>query len=531
MDDDATLLRRYLHAGSQEAFTALVQHYFRLVYAAALRRTNGDPHRAGDVAQMVFSSFAREARRLPRETVLAGWFYVATRNAALNLQRGERRRRVYEQQAHAMNVELREMSSGAEWEKLRPLLDAAMDELPAKDRDAVLLRFFEAQTYGAVAQTLNLSEDAARMRVDRALEKLRRALERFGVTSTASALGLLLTHQAGAAVPSGLAISVAAAAFASAWSSATSPLVSFFALMNTTKAFTAAALVALLALGAAFYESKQARESRSAMEAMRADREQLLQRLAAEAGEGLTETKKPPLAAVGAPPFVSTPVVISTPTPIQQNPPPPISSGLLRPGNPLGSLYALRGDAAAMEAWLKAERSGLDLQLGPLWASLALTPEQTERVKGILMERFEALVDLIGAAEARGKKMSDPEVKASYQAAVDKMENELHTLLGDSGYEQLKQYGATTSIREVVRSLAGNLYHTATPLTSPQAEQLVQLVATHSRQNDPATTDWAKVYADAAQFLAPAQIATLHAEQEQVMLRARLDQIGKSVVH
>jgi hypothetical protein len=185
-----------------------------------------------------------------------------------------------------------------------------------------------------------------------------------------------------------------------------------------------------------------------------------------------------------------------------------------------------------MEAWLKTERTGLDLQLGPLFTSLNLSPAQTERLKDIMMERFQSLADAIDAAQARGLSMADPEVKATYQTSVNKMENDLHTLLGDAGYEQLKQFGATAGIREVVRSLASDLYHGSAPLTAQQGEQLVQLVANHSGQNssgyNPASADWETIFAQAAQFLTDTQIAALRAERAQMLLRDQLDHIGKS---
>jgi len=54
------------------------------------------------------------------------------------------------------------------------------------------------------------------MRVERALDKLRAALARRGVTSTTAALGLALANQAAAAVPAGVAASVTSAALAGA---------------------------------------------------------------------------------------------------------------------------------------------------------------------------------------------------------------------------------------------------------------------------------------------------------------------------
>jgi hypothetical protein len=87
-----------------------------------------------------------------------------------------------------------------------------MDE---RDRDAVLLRFFDGRSFVEIGARIRLSENAARMRVERALEKLRRKLERRGVVSTTSALGLALANQAAAAMPAGLATMVTGAALGS----------------------------------------------------------------------------------------------------------------------------------------------------------------------------------------------------------------------------------------------------------------------------------------------------------------------------
>src|SRR6185295_1479860 len=192
MVDDAVLLHRYAHERSQAAFEELVRRYLDLVYAAALRRLGGDGHRAADVAQVVFATLARDAASLAHHAVLAGWLYAATRNAALNILRGEERRRTREQEAYRMQELNSSEESGADWQKLRPVLDSAMDELDERDREAVLLRFFQGRPFADVATVLRVSEDAARKRVDRALEKLRGRLLQRGIATTAAALGATL---------------------------------------------------------------------------------------------------------------------------------------------------------------------------------------------------------------------------------------------------------------------------------------------------------------------------------------------------
>src|SRR2546423_15578100 len=102
MTDDEKLLGRFAKDRDEEAFRELVSRHFGLVYSVALRQLNGDTHLAQDVAQPVFTDLARKAASLPSNTVLSGWLYQAARFAAAKTVRAERRRRVREQEAFAM---------------------------------------------------------------------------------------------------------------------------------------------------------------------------------------------------------------------------------------------------------------------------------------------------------------------------------------------------------------------------------------------------------------------------------------------
>ena len=144
MNDDAALLREYAHEGSEAAFTELVRRYVDLVYGAALRRT-GDAYGADDVTQQVFITLARNSRRLERHTVLSAWLHTATRNAAINFMLSERRRKTRELEALDLSPET---NTKSDWDRLRPVLDSAIDELSRSDRDAVILRFLERREIG-----------------------------------------------------------------------------------------------------------------------------------------------------------------------------------------------------------------------------------------------------------------------------------------------------------------------------------------------------------------------------------------------
>ncbi len=211
MIPDAELLRRYLTERSEPAFAELVRRHLDLVYNAALRRTGSDPHRAGDVAQEVFTSLARHARALSRHPALSAWLHTATRNAALNLMLSETRRQARDS---ALLAKEAVTDRPLPWEEVRPLLDDAIDRLSETDRTAVVLRFLEKRAYAEIGNALHISEDAARMRTERALDRLRNILARRGIVSTAAALGTVVSAQPFLPAPAALATTLATQSWA-----------------------------------------------------------------------------------------------------------------------------------------------------------------------------------------------------------------------------------------------------------------------------------------------------------------------------
>ncbi len=87
------------------------------------------------------------------------------------------------------------------WADIEPLLNEGLDELNETDRAAVLLRFFRGQSMLEVAENLGTTEAAAKMRVGRAVEKLRTFFSQHGVVCSAAVL-LFLLEQNAAAQPS-----------------------------------------------------------------------------------------------------------------------------------------------------------------------------------------------------------------------------------------------------------------------------------------------------------------------------------------
>jgi len=210
MNDDLTLLREYAQGNSEEAFAALVSRHVNLVYSVALRQVR-DPQLAEEITQAVFIILARKAASLGPKTILSGWLCRTARYASANALTIQRRRQHREQEAH-MQSTLDVPATEETWSQIAPLLEVAMEKLGQKDHDAVVLRFFEGRNFKEVGAALGTSEDAAKMRVNRALEKLRKFFTKRGMSSTTAIIAGAISANSVQVAPVALAKSVTAVA-------------------------------------------------------------------------------------------------------------------------------------------------------------------------------------------------------------------------------------------------------------------------------------------------------------------------------
>ncbi len=193
---DRELLLAWVQQQDQRAFAELVRRHLSLVLATCQRRLGAAD--ADDAAQATFLVLARRASVLVRDSrPLAGWLHTVAGRMAGNVERQRRRRQQHEREA-AMAVanatgsmlSATEVDADRAWADASPHLDACLDELPAHERDALVLHYLAGKDRGTCAVELGIGVEALKKRLQRGLDRLRVGLRRRGVTVAA---GLLVT--------------------------------------------------------------------------------------------------------------------------------------------------------------------------------------------------------------------------------------------------------------------------------------------------------------------------------------------------
>lgn len=492
MTDDATLLHRFARENSSAAFGELVGRYLPLVYSAAVRRLAGDTHRAEEVAQAVFSTLARHAARLAEHPNLTAWLYTTTRNEVLDELRQEKRRRARETNAYIMNTTREEAESSPEWTQLAPVLDDALDQLGPADREAVLLRFFRNLPFGEIGGVLGVSEEAARKRVDRALDKLHGALRDRGIASSSGALALALTAEAALPVSSGLAAAIMATSAASG--AAAVGTGAFFAMTKLHVALGAAILLSTAAT--VVYYSRDSAVPPSAL----------------------------PLAAPTAP--------VRPPEPLAVTPPLPLPAPVVTPPTPApASIDVAQARREFARRWLEYAESpefvrerievGLSRMMDAsqeLFALLGLTPEQTRQLAVLLTEKRLAPTN-VALAQLRAGVLPDSSTDEFHQQVIAeraKTDLELKAFLGEARFRQVEDYYRGRAEESVFIRLGRTLGQTPDALTPAQTEQLRRSL----REQPDASQLTPGIIAGARGFLTPVQVEALEqAHRTQVETR------------
>jgi RNA polymerase sigma factor (sigma-70 family) len=200
---DAQLLERFVGTRDEAAFEVLVWRHGLLVLNVC-RRLLREEHEVEDAFQATFLVLVRKAGSIGKREALAGWLYRVAYRIALAARAGSARRVLREKQC----LDERDTASATDptdeaiRAELRPIIDAAVNSLPAKYRLPVILCYLEGKTYEEAARQLGWPKGTLSIRLSRGRDILRKRLARHVAVLPASGLTTYLTPGAApAAVP------------------------------------------------------------------------------------------------------------------------------------------------------------------------------------------------------------------------------------------------------------------------------------------------------------------------------------------
>jgi len=170
--------------GDAESFRLLVDRYKNALFSASYRliRNKDD---AEDLVQEAFIKAYENLARFDQKRSFFTWLYTICVNLTIN----KLKKRDYsldeknclDQNTNAESItrqtftvaQTNEGEQKIDREKKRKFLDRLLQKISLKNRTAVILRYQEELSYQEIAQTLGVSQNVAKVRVHRGLEKLR----------------------------------------------------------------------------------------------------------------------------------------------------------------------------------------------------------------------------------------------------------------------------------------------------------------------------------------------------------------------
>ena len=517
--DDMELVRDYAASKSEQAFAAIVSRHLNLVYSVALRHA-GNAHEAQDITQSVFVVLAKKAGSLRKGTVLSGWLFQAARMTASNYLRTEARRMHREQEAY-MRSTLNETESGDAWSKVAPLLDAAIADLREKDRNAIVLRYVEGKDLKEVGVALGATEDAAKKRVSRAVEKLRGFFSKRGVVLSSAALAGAISANAVQAAPAGMAALITAGAIQGAGTTATSWVLTKGALklMAWTKVKIAVGVGVAALMAYQWHQNDVATKQIAALQQdlKDADNKALKQQAAIDR---LKQEKLVMVDEKDQAEKVSQRLMAhqrtAFKTELAKN------TAVANKSNSLGgALSAMMDDPAMKEMMQKQQLSMIKSQYAPLIKSLNLSPDAADKFIQLLADNALKGMDR-GMAYLKGD-LDPAAIRQAQLADKNELDGQLQSLLGTDGYTQYQQFAEEVPARTMLTLLKGQMGDN--PLTDDQSAKLLDLMKAGpsiDKSSDPVPSqdamekmiqqqadDNQRVLQKAADFLSGEQLAAL----------------------
>lgn len=177
--DDVALIQRILN-GDQNAFATLVRKYQQQIHTLAWKKT-GDFQIAEDIVQETFLQVYQKLETLEGPTQFTGWLYqIAHRRCIAWLRKNRIQTEPLEEtdiseietEAYSEYVATEQAKTTAEAQ--RDLVEKLLAKLKERDREVIMLHYFEEMSSPEIGKSLGVSENTIKSRLHRAKQQLKK---------------------------------------------------------------------------------------------------------------------------------------------------------------------------------------------------------------------------------------------------------------------------------------------------------------------------------------------------------------------
>ncbi|NNE28639.1 MAG: sigma-70 family RNA polymerase sigma factor [Saprospiraceae bacterium] len=154
-------------------FRPLYERYYVPIFRLVLRRTENEEIASELCSLVFFKALEKIGRYTYKGVPFSAWLYRIASNEVTQFFREKKRGRVISLDVLQLKDIAEEVEETFDEDKQKIMLEALQD-LREKDLQMVELRFFEQRSFKEIAQIMEITENNAKVRTYRILEKIRK---------------------------------------------------------------------------------------------------------------------------------------------------------------------------------------------------------------------------------------------------------------------------------------------------------------------------------------------------------------------
>lgn len=177
-DPDADLVRQVAD-GSEQAFAQLVEKYQQVIFNIIYRYI-GNPDDVEDLAQEVFIKVWRNIAKFKGKSKFSTWLYRITANHCLTYRSKHKHPSISLDELSEREKVPKSLQVETDWEQKNKieLVKNAINELPERQRMALVLAQFEEKSYKEIANIMKISVSSVESLIFRARTALKKRFKK-----------------------------------------------------------------------------------------------------------------------------------------------------------------------------------------------------------------------------------------------------------------------------------------------------------------------------------------------------------------